>query len=516
MAFLPPEQENNLAPTGQTTAQPQGTGTPPPQSGGSAGAGGSAPKAGASPSSGSPTQFGSSASKLGDYLSANAPQIQSQANNVAGSLNNAYGQVSTDINNSAAQFGQQVQGGYTAGDQNLVNNASQNTQQFVQDPNNIAGFQAQYNDQYTGPQSFESTTPYGNIQNEVNSAVSNAGLLNTQAGLQNYFGQQGGNQTQATNTLDALLTQGNPEAKQTVSNAVNQFGNLTPQFQTATQNADQGVSQAQQNADAARGYAQNAINGQNGALTNLNNDVNSQYQTALQNATQQNQALNQYLSGNDVGHYDAGAINPQILSELGITPQQFADLNNQLYNADTSQYMTGHNFGAGSATQNLSNLTGYLQQTDPNQALSAANTATADQYSQAQALQQLLGTLPQGSALDPSQAGLAGTAPTNLNQFDYNAALQNATNTASGARTDAQAQANQLTAQADAAHEASKHKGILNTVKNVVSNPLQVVKDASDPRNAVNVYKQAVQGKTPEGYNPLPDNQELAKLGIKH
>ena len=158
MAFLPPEEQNNQAPSGQTSPNPMGM-APPPSAGGSVGAGGTAPKAGAAPSSGTPTQFGSSASKLGDYLSANAPQIQGQAQNVAGSLNNAYQQVGTDINNTGSQFGQQVQQGYTAGNQDLVNQAAGNTQQFVKDPNNVSGFQAQYNDAYTGPQSIESTTP---------------------------------------------------------------------------------------------------------------------------------------------------------------------------------------------------------------------------------------------------------------------------------------------------------------------------------------------------------------------
>ena len=197
MAFLPPEQQNNQAPQGTTSTNPQQmAGMPPPQSGGSTGAGAGASKAGSSPSTGSPTQFGSSASKLGDYLSANAPQIQNQANNVVSGLNQQYGQVQGDISNAANQFGQQVQQGYAAPNQALVNQAASNPTQFASDPNNVKAFQSQYNNSYSGPTSYESTTPYGNIQGEVNNAVQNAGLLNTQAGLQNYLGQtQGGNQT---------------------------------------------------------------------------------------------------------------------------------------------------------------------------------------------------------------------------------------------------------------------------------------------------------------------------------
>ncbi len=111
MAFLPQDEQNQNAPQGQTTNNPQngGAGLPPQGAGGSVGAATGGAKAGSSPATGTSTQFGSSASKLGDYLSANAPQIQNQANNIVGGLNNQYGQVNQDITNAANQFQSQVQ-----------------------------------------------------------------------------------------------------------------------------------------------------------------------------------------------------------------------------------------------------------------------------------------------------------------------------------------------------------------------------------------------------------------------
>src|SRR5579864_7687242 len=188
MSFLPINEQNQQAPQGQTTNAPTSSGNVPAQTGGSAGAGAGGGAAKGS-MTGTPTQFGSSASKLGDYLSANAPQIQNQANTVAQGLNTQYGQVGTDITNAANQFNQQVQGGYAAPNQDIVQQALANPTQFASNPSNVSAFQGQLNDTYTGPQNFESTTPYSNIQNEVNTAVQNAGFLNSPAGLKTYFAQ---------------------------------------------------------------------------------------------------------------------------------------------------------------------------------------------------------------------------------------------------------------------------------------------------------------------------------------
>jgi hypothetical protein len=382
MAFLPPEQQNQYAPQGQTTPSPAGGA--PPQTGGSSGTGAGASKAGGEPSSqGTPTQFGSSASKLSDYLSANAPQIQNQANTVAGNLNNQYAQVGTDINAAANQFGQQVQGGYAATNQNIVNQALANPTGFVSNPGNVSAFQGQYNDTYTGPQNFESTTPYSNIQNEVGQAVQNAGLLGNQAGLQTYLSQNAGpNATQASNTLDALLLQGNPQAQQTIKTAANQFQNLTPQLTNAVTGADQSVQAAQQAAQNAQQYAQQqAANTTNQFNTQLQNQVTAGQaaENAYNNLVNQN---NQYL----------GNARP-LLSDINAYAQQY----NQSLPTDLTQYLAP-------------NGTVY------NTAANINNTASSQQVAEANALAQLLGTGYTNPITDATQVGTFNvpTSPTAL------------------------------------------------------------------------------------------------------
>lgn len=378
MAFLPPEQQNQYAPQGQTSSntQQQGmAGTPPPQVGGSSGSGTGASKAGGTPASGTPTQFGSSASKLGDYLSANAPQIQNQANTISNQLNNQFQQVGTDINNAGNQFGQQVQGGYAAPNQDVVNQALSNPTQFSSDPNNVKAFQAQYNNQYTGPQNFESTSPYGNIQSEVNKAVQNAGMIGSQSGLSSYLAGNGsGNQTRASNTLDTLLLQGNPGAKQQIQTAADQFKGLTDQFGNAVNTANQGVTAAQQAAQQSKQYAQQ----QAGTATN---NFNSQLQDALKNAQTQTNAYNQAIPGFQSG---------------------LEALNQGVNNWNNFNYTSWDpNFGF--KTDSMGNPTTGVTVPQMMNAPTQNQVATPEQLAQQQAFNTLLGN-NNLNAIDPTQS----------------------------------------------------------------------------------------------------------------
>lgn len=542
MSFLPISEENQQAPVGQTTNQPgQAGGQPPPMTSGGSVGGGTTGGAGAS--TGSPTQFGSSASKLGDYLTANAPQVQGQANNVANSLTNQYQGVSGDINNASTTFGQQVQGGYTQANPDLVSQAASNPTGFATTPGNISGFQAQLNDQYTGPQSFESTTPYANIQNEVNTSVQNAGLLGTQQGLENYFGQtQGGNQTQATNALDTLLLQGNQPAYQTVQNAANQFQNLTPQFQQATTGADQNVTAAQQAAQEASQNALNAFTGQNGTLTNLNSQINTgtandisqaQAQQATLNADLANlyggvaqntapTAIGVYGGGTtpwaNMTNYNVGSLSPQDQATLGIDATQAAALQQAMQAAGTSTEHQVGNFGAGSPTSQV-DLTQYLQENNPATAYTNANTATPEQYQEMAAIQQLLGSQAPttGNAIDQSTLAQAGTAPQNMNSFDYANALANAQGLGTAEQQAAQNEAATINAQGDLAHAQGQHAGLWNNIKNqlVPANILGPLNpNVFGPQGPINNINNAEKGALPNGTKPTTFGLKVAHGGI--
>lgn len=411
MAFLPPEQQNQYAPQGATS----GAGTnAPPQTGGSAGTGAGASKAGSPSSAGTPTQFGSSASKLGDYLTANAPQIGAQAQNVASGLNTQYGQVANDITNAANQFGQSVQGGYAAPNQDVVNQATANPTQFASDPNNVKAFQGQYNDTYSGPTSYENSQPYGAIQGEVQNAVQNAGLLNTPAGLQSYLGKtQGGNATQASNTLDALLLQGNPQAQQQIQQAAGQFGNLTNQFGQSTTAADQSVQAAQQAAQDAQKYAQGQFGN---AVTGFNTNLQNELSTANAGNTKYN---------TDIANLRSQLTGGQLPTGNGVD----TNLTNWF-----NQYVQPlYTQGAPYLNVPQANFSNALPSNVNPQVPQLGQVASAQDYATMAALGQLGGS-PIQSQLDPSQIAQAGTYQTptigNLNNQtiaqDYLTQLQGA------------------------------------------------------------------------------------------
>lgn len=349
MSFLPlNNQENQYAPQGQTTPNPAGEA--PPQSGGSAGdeSGGGNAKTSAG---GTPTQFGSSASKLGDYLSANAPQVQSQADKMAGGLNAQYGQLQGGIQNAANQFGQQVQGGYAAPNKELVNQAFSNPSQFVMNPDSVKAFQAQYNNQYTGPQNFEGTQGYGDIQGKIGQAVQQGNLLGTQTGLQSYLQGNSKNPTSASSTLDALLMRGNPGAQQTIQNAAGQFGNLTGQLGTATTGANKSVQEAKQAAQQSKEEAQQG-------LTNYGNTFNQSLQDRLNQAlgqsTQYNQDVNQLRGGAQTYQ---NAIQSYLAQHPQLTNPGEANLSPWL----NLQQMNAPQLGQVAGTQDYSNLAAINQ-----------------------------------------------------------------------------------------------------------------------------------------------------------
>ena len=266
-----------FVPTDETQNQPQqpGTGQAPITTAAAPGAGpqqGKSANPNATP--GQPFQ------NLSAYLTANQPQINQQAQTIAQGLTNQYGQITNDINNAAADFGTQVQSGYGQPNQDLTNEAAANPSAFISNPSNVAAFNSLYNDTYTGPNSFESTAPYGTVQNEVTNAAQNAALTNTIPGLETYFQSQNPNATKGGNILDAVLLQGSPEAQATIANAAKPYQSLQDYLTGQTTTADQGVQTAQQAAANEAQTLQNQFTGTGGIAPSFAKTLADEFSTA--------------------------------------------------------------------------------------------------------------------------------------------------------------------------------------------------------------------------------------------
>jgi hypothetical protein len=290
------------------------------------------------------------------------------------------------------------------------------------------------------------------------------------------------------------LLQGNPQAAaqvQQASQPFNTLGDYLTAQNTAVQNA---ISAGQTGAAQTAADAQNAINT---ALGNVNTTVQNQYQTALSSAQAQQQAVQQALANLYGGqaaqtapttitgyggsqnpwynttNYTVGNLSPDVLQSLGMTQDQWNTLQSAMQQAGTSQYMTGHNFGAASPTSQI-DLTQYLNMQNPNAAITPGTVATPQEYAQMSAIQQLLGgSLPQNAVINPAMANVASTAPQTGINFNYQNALNAAQQVAQQERQAAQQEATGLTSAADLAHAQSQHQGGFGGfLSNIVSHPL--------------------------------------------
>jgi hypothetical protein len=378
---------------------------------------------------------------------------------VAENLSSTYNQTKGAIGQSANDAINQVNQGYTKSNSDLINQVAADPTAAAGNADTLSQFQGQLNNTYTGPTSW---ADQGNLQGQVAQAQQYGGLNKTPGGL-NVLTQQleGPQASQGVNQLDTMLLGGNPGAMQQVNAASDPYATLNGYLDSQGAGVTSAIGQGQQTAKDTSANALGAFTGANGTLTNLNSQIGNELSTAqggFDTATAANKAL---ASG-----INSGTLTPEQVASLGVTPDQYSALNAAQTRANTSQYMTGHNFGAASDVGQI-DLNPFLTQnagTGPQ----AGTVATPQEYAQMSAIQKLLGGQnPTGNAINPALASLAGTYnPSGVNsKFDYAGALAGATGLGDQERQAAQDQANQLSGAADAAHNAGKPRGFGGFVK---------------------------------------------------
>ena len=277
-----------------------------------------------------------------------------------------------------------------------------------------------------------------------------------------------------------------------IQNAGKQFNNLTGQLETTRGQSQTQIEAAKKAAQDAQASARGQLQGAVGNLTTQAQQQYNQANTVRNQALQQQEQLRQALSGlynpgttlagranpnygvpEDVLNYSVNqqALSPEQYQSLGMDQGQYNNLISALTAAGTSDYMTGHNFGAPSQTYQFNPLDVLSQQQIPE--LQQGMATTPEQYAQFNALNQLAGgTLEQSPEF--SMENMAGTAPANYNntnQFDYNTLINAANDFDVAGKREAKALADQLTMNADAQHAASKQhgwSGLVNKVSNAV------------------------------------------------
>ncbi len=396
----------------------------------SSGVGGTAaPGAAATPAQGA----GGSFATLDKYITANQGQAEPLAGKITGAIGDQYSGLD-QANQSTLQgiTGQVTNApGYTKGDSDLLAKEAASPVDFTGDQNNISAFQKQLTNSYGGPQSAEGTNEYQAQQAKLNDAIAQGqAQTQTASGRKQLIAQNSATPTTGVTALNSAILSKDPNYLGQVENAYKPFSNLVSGLSTGAQGVDKTIAGEQADAASSSKAAQDQITGQ---ISGLNTAVQNQLSTAQQNATAQNAAVKNALT--------TGTADPGVLSALGMSQDQWNTLTAAQKAAATSQvYNSADNkFSANSGTVNV-DLNQFNQQLDPNAAFNTANVATADQYKQAGAFQNLLNGLnlntPQ-AIINQSTAAQAGTAPTNTNTYDYNSAL----GTTQGAQAQEQAAA---------------------------------------------------------------------------
>jgi len=425
------------------------------------------------------------------YLSANQGGSQDLGNRVATNLTNDYNTTKQNVDKSAQSVQDLANQGYTQENAGLIQEAAANPTQTAADQNKVSAVQAQLNDKYTGPSNW---TDFGTQQGNVATAQQEGALTTTPGGLnvlaQTVEGQTGRNQSQGINQLDSLLLGGSPQAMQTIQTAADPYKGLTDYLNSKNTAVTGTISNAQNAATTAANNAKAALLGDTGATGKLTSELNAQL--AQKQAAAQSQ-LDEIKAA-------LGKENPtaQDLATLGISADQWNALQNQLNMAQNAQSVSSANgqWGAKSGTTDI-DLTQFLTQQSPAAQLTLQNTATPEQVARAQALQTLVGANNFTSPL--TDASVAGTAPTNLNSFNYKDALAYTQGIANAERDAAQAYVNAKQQGMDDAHAQQlaqdKAKGDLGAVMGGVTAPLALLNNVGiggDLGNAINHITQNI------------------------
>jgi hypothetical protein len=387
---------------------------------------GSVPTGGAAGAGKTPSSAGGSFASLDKYITANQGQAQPLANQLTAGINQQYNNLNSANNAAITDINNQVSTNATPNNyQDTLAQEAANPVSFASNPGNVASFQNLLNASYSGPASAEGTNDYQNQQNAINSAISTGqNVVSTEAGRQNLLAQNEATPTTGVTALNSAILSQSPEALNSVEQAYSPFSGLLGNLQSAAQPIDQQIAQNSTNATQANQASNQQIADQiNGLNTTLQNNLGP----AQTNANNAASAYNTLIS--NIGTKGYSGLNANQLASLGVTPKQAASYDAAYQLLNTTAPM---NF-LGNIPQPVTPASFVGAPTISTPTL--ANTATPDQYAQAQAFQNLLSGM--NSSLAPvinsstvNQAGTYVPPATTFNATGVQQEVANANNVA--------------------------------------------------------------------------------------
>lgn len=372
-----------------------------------------APAQAASPSGSGPSPGGNFVG-IKQYLDANKPQSQKLAGNVGGYVNDLSQKARDTIPGQTTAYNQAVDQNTVNLDQNLFNEAKNNTVGVANDANKRTAFQAQRDATYKGPQDFQSSEYYKPTEQAFNKATTAGQNTLTEQGQRDLLNQYQQDKTGKTSGMgvtnfDQMLLQsgGGKETLAKAREGQGDFKGLLEQAQMASQAK---AKQAQDTTAQTKAAVQNEFGSGTSSQQVLQNQLNQRAQQQINQAKQQQDAVKQTLQ-------QGGELNDAQLQSVGLSRDDYKAIREKAQMAQVQQ--TGGGLSFGGAIGPEYDFSQYLHPVDPSTQINAQNVANADEYARYQALNQLMGT--NNSFL--SNQGLANTANPNTGKFDVANAL---------------------------------------------------------------------------------------------
>lgn len=407
-------------------------------------------------------QTGNLGMRIGDLLRGSGDAARTGLADLSGRFDTAVDQSTVRLDPEIAQ---RIQGGQAAA---------------------VAGDQAQRDAvirardaRYDGPSSLETFDGYGGVIDLFGTARNYGQLAQNETGIAELSDKAvGGRRSASQRALDSQLLLGDQEARSTIDEARGTLGDLDERLGTASQSALDRVGQARQETDQTRTNTRDTLQSSQDALQKAIDDrVGITRQQAEQRSQQAQQAVanplgdlpttgaqglydprllggqagsklvNTSLQGvvprGIAGGGDAlvpqfqqyvqqaqgqlGNVDPGLLADLGVTPEQYRQL---LDLAPVAQ--AGAQAAAGTTDLNpyaflsdfqggLGDLSRFVTTQNPDAQITRGNVATGADYDNLGALGQLSGN--QSTFLNPNERSLAGTASTDLVDFNIEDAL---------------------------------------------------------------------------------------------
>ncbi len=356
--------------------------------------------------SGGPSR--SSFVNVSEYLDKNPNEGENLVGRVVGNLEQERNDTQSAVNSANTEFGNRVNSSSVNPDQDFLNSAFSKPEEFVQNNDNVARFEAMKNAAYNGPMSFEETDLFAPVQSKVDALKTKGSSLGTEAGRNAVLSPLSAKPTAGKTALNQLILQGTPDAAKKLETAAGTFPAVEEQWNQVRQQGGQQAQTAKTSTEAARAAT-------NTGLKNTTDTFKSGLNTKLTQATTDRDAFNSQYQALMSALMDQGGMNlrPEQLEKLGIKDAY-------PYLSKLNDFNQPRGLGYYNSATPLSS---YVQ---PGQANSALPTleGVADQgdYAREAALQQL-----SGSDLGlPDQMGERYAANGKMPAVDYMSAFNTA------------------------------------------------------------------------------------------